>query len=462
MVNNNNNRLIAVLEIGSSKIRGAVGAVDNSGVVNVIAVEEERVTDNRVRYGIVQNVEVLTALMQVIERLEAYSRIEPRQITGVYVALGGRSLVSGTEDVSITLPPETEITAPIITDLCKMAADRVGGDRDVVEVIPVRFSVDNKVQTRPIGSFGSKLDARMTVLSCAPQMKRMLYRVITERIGLTINGYVTRAVAEADLTLTDDEKRLGCMFVDFGAETTTVAIYKGGTVVYVATLPIGSRNITFDLTTLNHIEERADEIKRVGGNANPQDYKGARVDGMDYTEINNYIHARADEIVANIIAQIKYAGLREEDLNEGIVIVGGGARLRGFNELLAERSKMKVRRGAPSASIRILDGGIDPAENVDVISLLVAASKLPEADCFTRIEQTQQPLEGSYETLYGEEEDEPEEGSRIGRLDAEDTAPAKEAKKGPKPPKGPSGLTSLINRFKKRVAELSEDNSEEM
>lgn len=461
MVNNNDNRLIAVLEIGSSKIRGAVGAVDNSGVVNVIAVEEERVTDNRVRYGIVQNLEVQNLLMQVIDRLEAYPRVDPRQITGVYVSLGGRSLVSSTEDVSITLPPETEIKAPIITDLCKMAADRIGGDRDVVEVIPVRFLVDNKVQTRPIGSFGSKIDARMTVLSCAPQMKRMLSRVITERIGLNINGFVTRAVAEADLTLTDDEKRLGCMFVDFGAETTTVAIYKGGTVTYVATLPIGSRNITIDITTLNHLEERAEEIKRVGGNANPQDYKSARVDGMDYTDINNYIHARADEIVANIIAQIKYAGLREEDLNEGIVIVGGGARLRGFNELLAERSKMKVRRGAPSASIRILDGGIDPGENVDVISLLVAASKLPEADCFTR----KVPENWTYEIYDSDKEVQPDPEIRIkddGDFGIDELKKQKKDKKAEKPRKSGGALSSLIDKFKKRVAELSEDNSEEM
>ncbi|MDE6528509.1 MAG: rod shape-determining protein, partial [Muribaculaceae bacterium] len=384
MGENNTERHIVAFEIGSSKIRGAIGAVDNSGVVDVIAIEEEKLTD-KVRYGCIQNVDVSTALGHIIERLQSYPRIEPRKITGVYVALGGRTLTSRTVNVNLSLPAETEITPPIINDLCQQAKSAIGGERDVVDVVPVRFTVDNKAQATPIGSYGHSVGARMTVLSCAPQMKRMLRRVIYERLGLTINGYVPRIIAEASMALTDDERRLGCMFVDFGAETTSVAIYKNGAPLYVATLPIGSRNITLDLTALNYIEERAEEIKKVSGNAMPQEgvRRKAPGEGIDYTEINNYVHARADEIIANIMAQMEYAGVRDTDLPGGIVIVGGGARLRGFNELLAQQSKMKVRQGAPTASVRITDGTIDRTEMVDVISILVAAANMPYSECLT-------------------------------------------------------------------------------
>ena len=376
----NNGRYIVAFEIGSSKIRGAVGVVDNSGVVDVIAVEEEKLTD-RVRYGCIQNVDVANAIDTVVERLQAYPAVEPRTITGVYVGLGGRSLTSTMVDVSMQLPVETEITEPIITELKKRAAATTDPDRDTVDVVPVRFTVDNKTQTSPVGTFGQSLSARATVLSCSPQIKRILRRVITDRLGLNINGYITRPLAEAAMVLTEDERRLGCMFVDFGAETTTVSVYRGGAPVYVATLPIGSRNITLDLIALNYIEERAEEIKKVSGNALAVDAarrgKGY-AEGIDYTDINNYVHARADEIVANIIAQIEYAGVTAADLPGGIVIVGGGARLRGFNELLQQQSKLPVRQGAPSASVRITDGSIHGTEMVDVISVLVAASRMPE------------------------------------------------------------------------------------
>ncbi len=468
----NNGRYIVAFEIGSSKIRGAVGVVDNSGVVDVIAVEEEKLTD-RVRYGCIQNVDVANAIDTVVERLQAYPAVEPRTITGVYVGLGGRSLTSTMVDVSMQLPVETEITEPIITELKKRAAATTDPDRDTVDVVPVRFTVDNKTQTSPVGTFGQSLSARATVLSCSPQIKRILRRVITDRLGLNINGYITRPLAEAAMVLTEDERRLGCMFVDFGAETTTVSVYRGGAPVYVATLPIGSRNITLDLIALNYIEERAEEIKKVSGNALAVDAarrgKGY-AEGIDYTDINNYVHARADEIVANIIAQIEYAGVTAADLPGGIVIVGGGARLRGFNELLQQQSKLPVRQGAPSASVRITDGSIHGTEMVDVISVLVAASRMPEAECLTPMPENAgetADVRGytNYDNLK-DDDGEDESASRIGRDDDGDYE--EEGKKKSKKPKGenqeqaPSrgGFSSILSKMKESISRMTADDTE--
>lgn len=468
----NNGRYIVAFEIGSSKIRGAVGVVDNSGVVDVIAVEEEKLTD-RVRYGCIQNVDVANAIDTVVERLQAYPAVEPRTITGVYVGLGGRSLTSTMVDVSMQLPVETEITEPIITELKKRAAAATDPDRDTVDVVPVRFTVDNKTQTSPVGTFGQSLSARATVLSCSPQIKRILRRVITDRLGLNINGYITRPLAEAAMVLTEDERRLGCMFVDFGAETTTVSVYRGGAPVYVATLPIGSRNITLDLIALNYIEERAEEIKKVSGNALAVDAarrgKGY-AEGIDYTDINNYVHARADEIVANIIAQIEYAGVTAADLPGGIVIVGGGARLRGFNELLQQQSKLPVRQGAPSASVRITDGSIHGTEMVDVISVLVAASRMPEAECLTPMpENTGDTTDVRGYTNYDnlkEDDGEDESASRIGRDDDSDYE--EEGKKKSKKPKGESpepgpsrgGFSSILSKMRESISRMTADDTE--
>lgn len=412
-------RYIVAFEIGSSKIRGAVAVADEAGMVDVIAAEEEKLVDS-VRYGCIQNVDVSNAISRVCKRLEDYPRLKDATITGAYVGLGGKSLSSSIVEVSTSLPAEMEITADMIATLKAKAEEMVAEGRDVADVVPVRFTVDNKVQVNPVGSYGQQLGARMAVVSCMPQIKRMLRRVFSERLGLNINSYIVRPLAEAAMALTDDERRLGCMFVDFGAETTSVAIYKNGAPVYMVTLPMGSRNITLDLTSLNYIEERAEEIKRLSGNAMPQEgLRRPGADGIDYTEVNNYVHARAAEIVQNILAQIEYAGLKRTDLPAGIVIVGGGARLRGFNELLDKQGKMKVRLGSVQGSVRISDGQIHPAETIDVISILLAASRLPEAECIEFPVEEEEPEDvanrpGSYEDIYSDEDDDPNV-SRIGR-----------------------------------------------
>ena len=278
------------------------------------------------------------------------------------------------------------------------------------------------------------------------------------------------------MVLSDDERRLGCMFVDFGAETTTVAIYRGGAPVYLATLPMGSRNITLDLIALNYLEERAEEIKKVNGNAlSPDPSRRAKgrakgfAEGIDYTEVNNYIHARADEIAANIVAQIDYAGLTTANLPGGIVIVGGGARLRGFNELLQQQSKMQVRQGLPSGCVRITDGSIHGHEAVDVIAMLAQAVQLPESTCLTPLpEEPDDTTPESYESF--EDENDPS-ASRIGRLDDdpdEETDRKKKAKK--QEPTGktandedrkPGGLPSLIGKLYDGIRRMTEDNSDQ-
>lgn len=415
-------RYIAAIEIGSSKIRGGVGLADAAGHLDVVAVEEEKLT-GRVRYGCIQNVDVSNTIFRICERLEGYPRVEPRKIKGIYVSLGGRSMVSELVDVSTQFSSEMEITGQIIEELKEKAAKQVPDGYDVAEVVPVKFSVDNKSVSNPVGSYGTNVSASMLVIVCATSVKRMIRRVVNERLGYEICGYVTRPTAEAALVLSEEEKRLGCMLVDFGAETTTVAIYKDGAPVYVATLPMGSRNISLDLVALNHTEERAEEIKKVSGNAMPlegQRRQGA--DGIDYTEVNNYIHARAAEIVSNILAQIEYAGLKPQSLPKGIVIVGAGGRLRGFSELLEQHSKLRVRQGSPSNMVRISDGAIHAAENTDIIAVLAGAAQMPPKECFEQPASAESENDapgnrGDYDEMYGDGDSEPTKGRDNGKDD---------------------------------------------
>ncbi len=58
-------RYIVAFEIGSSKIKGAVGVVDTSGTLNVLAVEEEQLVDS-VRYGCIRKAQDVAQCIQRI------------------------------------------------------------------------------------------------------------------------------------------------------------------------------------------------------------------------------------------------------------------------------------------------------------------------------------------------------------------------------------------------------------
>jgi len=397
-------RYIVAIEIGSSKLRGAIGLADDSGMLDVLAVEEEKLVGS-VRYGCINNVEVSNAINCICERLEQYPRIAPRTIKGVYVSVGGRSTASTLIDVEARLGGEQEITREMIADLRRRAAQNIPQERDVIDVAPVKFTVDNKTTVNPVGSYGTTVGARMCVLSCAPVIKRMIRRVIFEKVGLEINGYVARPLAEGALALTDEERRMGAMLVDLGAETTSVTIYKNGAPVYVATLPLGSRNITLDIThALNHIEERAEEIKKVSGNAlGAESGRRTGADGIDYSEVNNYVHARAAEIITNILKQIEYAGMRTTDLPGGIVVIGGASKLNGMLDLLSNKSSLNVRRGTLPQYIILEDTKISSGEIIDVASVLYAGATGNEAECLERPAQERVPVTGDANSETGPE-----------------------------------------------------------
>lgn len=381
-------KYIVAIEIGSSKIKGALGAIDENNTLSVLAVEETKIIDS-VRYGCIQNVDVVcNVVSQIISSLESNPKITKSKVKGVYISVGGRSLSSISVEETTTLPEETEITELIIDQIKSKVKMKSFADRDIIDVLPCKYVVDKQAVANPIGVFGQTLTSKMNVIACKPQIKRNINRMLCERLQLAINGYVVRPVAIADIVLTDNEKRLGCMLVDLGAETTTVSIYKNAALQYLVTLPLGSRNITRDITATNCIEEKAEEIKKTHGCAIAETVSNkTTVDGIDTAEVNNYVQARASEIVANIIEQLNYAGYKSSELPQGIIIVGGGAKLKGFNTLLETNSGMKVRSGAPVGMIRIVDPRIQPNDAVDVLALLMAATRSNAVDCLVKVQE---------------------------------------------------------------------------
>lgn len=366
------NRKIVAVEIGSSKIKGAVGEVAPDGTLTVTHIEEERQSPNYVRYGQVQNPkEVANVLNRIILKLN--NRVSPAKVSAVYVGVGGRSLMSTQRRIDVPLSADTEITPEIVEELIGRAGEVVGSEREVVDVAPGEFKVDNMEVANPVGTIGNFISANVGVITCRQQMLRNLSLAITEKLGLRINGHVVRHMAMAGLVLSPDDRQRGVMLVDFGAETTTVSIYKGGFLRSLETVPLGSRHITRDIMACNYAEERAEELKRRLGNARPSasDAGQFRLQGIDDNEINAYVAARAGEIAYNILERLNESGLTPKEIPAGIVLTGGGSRLAGFDELLSEVvSGIDVRQAAVPAHVRRGTSKIQLADHIEVVALL--------------------------------------------------------------------------------------------
>lgn len=388
-----NKQYIVALEIGSSKIVGVVALKENPlGNISIISIEEVQ-TGECVRYGCIKNVEETKHYInEVIRKLE--SHMNDAKISSIYLNLAGRSVRNITTNVNRHLDVETAITQETINSLLQEGRQVSVKGFDVLDVVPRRFLVDNVEIKKPVGTFGSDISATLNTIIGKSALKTNLHRVIDPNIK--VNGIVVTPLAVANNILSYDEKQLGCMLIDFRSETTTVSIYKNDALIYLATLPLGGRNITRDIMSLNLLEDKAEELKLTIGNAmaNETANNSLQVEGFSVADVSKYVVARSGEIVANINEQLNYAGVKADELSSGIIVIGGGSYLNGFVELLDKTTKMKVRRGCYPSHVNLLDPKAQKSDSyIQAVSIAaqVAETIDPDDSCLTKIDKPSMP-----------------------------------------------------------------------
>lgn len=437
-------RYVAAIEISSSKIIGVVGRYTADGQLIVDAAEKESIRDC-VRYGMVQNLEdTALRVSRIVDKLQRRPNVAPRKITALYVGLSGRSLRSIPTTVRQTLPDETEITNEIVGRLRTEALQTaVDNSLEVVDAVPRIYNIGKTETDSPVGVLGSEISVTYDVIVCRPELKRNLQRVIEDKCGLKIAGFVVTSLAAGHIILSGEEKRLGCMLVDMGAETTSVTVYHKGGLRYYATIPLGGRNITRDLTALSLLEENAESIKVSSGSALALNSSASiNINGVRQSEINDYIVARAEEIVANVLEQISYAGLKERELAAGIICIGGGSRLNGMIDLLNRQSGMQINSGHLPDYIHINDSTVQAADMINVDCVLYEGAELSDTECLSIPVQEELPATGDIPPA----DDVPESDEPLRR-------PAKETKM-------KKFMSKFQNRLSKMFAPPEEDDNE--
>lgn len=365
-------KALAVIEIASSKIKGAVGQIGPDGRLAVIAVEELPGLNN-VRYGRVQNIrEVSAAINEIIRRLENAPGVKPRSIRAVALSLGGRSLTGTPAQAALKFPHECEITDKQVERLAFEAAHDFIGDRHIEATVPRVFYVNNGVVRNPVGTFGESFRGEFVMITCGKETRQNLDRLKFETIDPDKVVYIIRPTAVADIVLTPEEKELGAAMVDIGSETTTVTVYKEGALAFLCTLPFGSRLITSDLSIGFNITEEAAEALKIAYS------HGDDVD--DAALVQGYVNSRAGEIVANIMAQLNAAGVSPSSLSK-VVLTGGGAHTAEFATRIASQGKVATRTAEMPRDITFRIAGRNNADNIDVVALLWAASRRFDESC---------------------------------------------------------------------------------
>jgi cell division protein FtsA len=322
---------IVAIELGSSKMTGIAGKKNSDGSITILAVATEDSTDC-IRKGIVYNNDkTVQCLSNIINKMKNILKTDIRQ---VYVGVGGMSLHSVKNNIAKNSLVDSVVKQEMINELMDMNRGMTYPEYEILDAVTQEYKVDNQYQLEPVGIQCTKLEGNFLNIL----WRKSFYHNLTncfENASIAIAEICPAPLALGDCVLTENEKRIGCVLVDLGAECTTVIVYFKNIIRHLVVIPIGSNNITKDLTSLQMDENEAEKMKLKYGSAFTEcsdisdiDYNidpQRKIRSADFIEI---VEARMTEIIENV----KYNIPEEytDKLLGGIILTGGGSNMKNI------------------------------------------------------------------------------------------------------------------------------------
>ena len=337
---------IVAIELGSTNIIGVAGKKNIDGSISILSVIKEDST-SCINKGVVYNIDkTVQCLTNIIKRLETSLKAKVAQ---VYVGVGGQSIRSVKNTLIKELPLDTVVTLDIVNELMDENRNMTYPAQEVLDAITQEYKVDAQYQLDPVGIQCTRLEANLLNILWKKSFYRNLNKCF-DNAGIAIAEMYLAPLALADSVLTDVEKRVGCVLVDLGAETTTVSVYYRNILRHLAVIPLGGNNITIDIASLQMDDENAEKMKRKYASAYTESKdidenlkysidEDRQVDSKTFIEI---VEARLEEIIKNVWYQVpsEYT----DKLLGGFIITGGVSNMKNIEKAFKQHTGVdKIR-----------------------------------------------------------------------------------------------------------------------
>ncbi len=329
---------IVAIELGSSKVTAVAGRKQPDGAIQILAYAQEPST-TFIRKGRINNISKMTQCLSAMK--EKMEQKMQKSISRVYVGIGGFGMHTVPNSVVRHFDSKIEITQEMVDAMCDENRDMANGERDILEAVPQEYRLGTQRQIDPVGFLTESIEGSFLNIVANSSVREEI-RNCFSAAGVKIADIPITVQALADVMLTESEKRSGCVFVDMGAETTSVAVYKNNILRHLAVIPLGGANVTRDIMSLTIEDDEAEALKLKYGAAVADEaeedgkpialHDGRQIPRADFCGL---VEARVEEIVLNVNNQIKVSGYTKDQLIGGIIITGGASRIKNIDRLFA-------------------------------------------------------------------------------------------------------------------------------
>lgn len=352
-------RIIAGIDLGSSSVRLAAARViaggerrDSLSFVGAVEVPSYGISK-----GSIKSIEdVVSSVSACLEQAERQVGIPiPSALIGLASPAIQCQIMRGVVGVT---HQGNEIRSEDVDRSVESAKASINpANFEVIHVLPRRYSIDGQqVVKDPVGMQGIRLESEVLVVQAQASYIRNIYKV-AERARIDIESCLFSPLAAAYAVTTPRDREVGVIVVNIGAATTSFSIYEEGDLLHASVIPIGSDHITADIAIgLRTSLESAERIKKevitaYSEEVSRQDmidlahFGGTQSEIVGLRFVSDVAQARAEELFERIEKELKAIG-RSGMLPAGIILVGGGAKLRGMIQVAKQVLRLPARLGA--------------------------------------------------------------------------------------------------------------------
>lgn len=350
--------VIVGLDIGTTKVVAIAGRKNEFGKLEILGFG--RSESEGVNHGVVINIEQCVRSVELAMKrcLESNPNLV---VNEVYVGIAGKHIKS-------LQAKGSRVRASLDTEISKDDIDQLLQDQyrtylptgdQIVDIIAQDYTIDNMPGiVDPVGMSGMKVEANFHVITGDGTAIRNIKRCV-DRVNLITRDLELQPIASAAAVMNDEDMEAGVAIVDIGGGTTDMAIFSDGVLKHSAVIPYAGVNITNDiLTGLRVLRSQAEQMKVQFGTALADEaskngyitipgLRGLPPKEVSVLNLANIIQARMEEILDYVMFHIRQVGL-ENRLNGGIILTGGGAKLKHIVQLTEYVTGIRARIGYPN------------------------------------------------------------------------------------------------------------------
>ncbi len=345
-----------VLDVGSSKISILAAKIQASG-------------EARIGYqGIFQSSGIIAGVINdfkeaeqsLVNAIYTLEKEVDKNINSVSISISGIGTKSFYIYQKIRLPAGRVVKSDVQV-LTEKAMEQFSNlNQTIIHYLPIEYTLDmNNSINNPIGMFGNVLGCRFHVVVADSCNITNIVNCFS-KYNIKINEIVVGVYAASMAVLTEDEKALGSIVIDFGASTTSFAIFVGGQLIYTGFIPFGGNSITSDIAKILGVSVSAAEKLKVlyGSTVESASYNDTMINlaeidsssnldedsNITSSDLSMIIRARVEEIIELVKEEYDKVGV-DHLISRRIILTGGGSMMRGIKEVVGSCFNKQVRIG---------------------------------------------------------------------------------------------------------------------